>query len=119
MTPHIILQWYFYPALIVFFVVNECLMNLMLVGRVGFYARISDPCIGGTYITLLSTFGNLGGAVASSIIFYVADWIKIEDLAYPLILSIGALLGGCWLLSQHRTIKHLEALPVQEWHISK
>ena len=119
LTPHILMQWYFYPILIVLLILNECVTSLMLVGRVGFYARISDPCIGGTYITLLSTFGNLGRAIVSSIVFYVADQIKTDDLAYPLILSIGALLGCCWLFSQDRTIKHLEALPVQEWHISK
>lgn len=33
----------------------------MFVGVMAFFARISDSSIGGTYMTLLNTFTNLGG----------------------------------------------------------
>lgn len=33
----------------------------MFVGVMAFFARISDSSVGGTYMTLLNTFTNLGG----------------------------------------------------------
>ncbi|MPC35479.1 Acetyl-coenzyme A transporter 1 [Portunus trituberculatus] len=36
-------------------------VNCMFVGVMAFFARISDSSVGGTYMTLLNTFTNLGG----------------------------------------------------------
>ncbi|CAF3368996.1 unnamed protein product [Rotaria sp. Silwood1] len=116
-TPYILSQWYYYPILICLFMLNESLIYLMLVSRVGFYARISDPCIGGTYITLLSMLGNLGASLTSSVVLYIAGWIKPDKLAYPLLVGICFLLGCLWLIVQYRTMFRLQTLPIEEWHI--
>ncbi|CAF1173911.1 unnamed protein product [Rotaria sp. Silwood1] len=116
-TPYILYQWYFYPILICLFTLNESVVYLMLVSRFGFYARISDPCIGGTYITLLSLFGNLGSNLTSSAVLYTAGWIKPDKLAYPLLVGICFLLGCIWLIVQYRTMFRLQALPIKEWHL--
>jgi len=89
----------------------------MLASRVGFYARISDPCIGGTYITLLSMLGNLGASLTSTAILYIAGWIKPDKISYPLLVGICFLFGCIWLIAQYRTMKQLETLPLDEWHI--
>ncbi|CAF2401023.1 unnamed protein product [Rotaria sp. Silwood2] len=116
-TPYILSEWYFYPILICLFILNESLIYLMLVSRVGFYARISDPSIGGTYITLLSMLGNLGASLTSSGILYTAGWIKSDKLAYPLLVGNCFLLGCLWLIVQYRTMLQLQALPVEKWHL--
>jgi len=36
----------------------------MFVPLMAFYAKVSDPVIGGTYMTLLNTVSNLGTSVA-------------------------------------------------------
>ena len=36
-------------------------VNCMFVAVMAFFARISDTSVGGTYMTLLNTFTNLGG----------------------------------------------------------
>jgi hypothetical protein len=97
--------------------INESLIYLMLVSRVGFYARISDPCIGGTYITLLSMLGNLGASLTSSTVLYTAGWIKPDELAYPLLVGIGFVFGCLWLFMQYRTLIHLQTLPIETWHL--
>lgn len=49
-------------------------MNCMFVGVMAFFARISDKSVGGTYMTLLNTFTNLGGNWPSWIALrYVSD----------------------------------------------
>ncbi|EPQ61121.1 MFS general substrate transporter [Gloeophyllum trabeum ATCC 11539] len=53
------------PAFFVFLVLHTVLQSfsstIQFVGISAFHTRISDPLIGGTYMTLLNTFTNLGG----------------------------------------------------------
>ncbi len=118
-TPLTLSKWYFYPLLICLFMVNESFIYLMVVSRVGFYAQISDPSIGGTYITLLAMIGNLGASLTSSTVLFTAGWIKPEIIAYPLLVEICVLCGSVWLFTQYKTMVHLQALPIEEWHLSK
>ena len=117
-TPFILSEWYFYPILICLFIINESLIYLMLVSRIGFYARISDPSIGGTYITLLSTLANLGASLTSSAVLYAAGWIQPEDIAYPALVVICLYCGSIWFFVQYETMEHLQALTIEEWHLS-
>lgn len=116
-TPFLLTQWYFYPILLCLFILNESSSSLMIVSRVGFYARISDPCIGGTYITLLSMLGNLGASLTTSGILYIAGLIKSDKMAYPFLVASCFTFGCLWLLTQHRTMMRLQELPIEEWHL--
>lgn len=116
-TPYLLSKWYFYPILIFLFMLNESLIYLMLVSRVGFYVRISDPCIGGTYITLLSMLGNLGASLTISVVLYTAAWIKPDKIAYPVLVIICFFLGCLWLITQYKTMMRLQTLPIEQWHL--
>lgn len=117
-TPSMLNKIYFYPLLILLFIVNEALIYLMLVCRVGFYARISDPKIGGTYITLCSTLGNLGASISLSAVYYVAEWIKLPNLDYPLLVAVCFVLGVIWMWAVHGTLMRLQKIPLAKWHLS-
>jgi hypothetical protein len=117
LIPYIFTTQYFYPILVSLLMINESLTSLMLVSRVGFYAQISDPSIGGTYITLLSMLGNLSASLTSSAVLYAADWIQPMIYAYPLLVAICFLLGCCWFLVQYRTMLELQALPLDRWYL--
>ena len=45
----------------------------MFVSVMGFFARISDPKIGGTYMTLLNTVYNLGGNWPNTLVLGLVD----------------------------------------------
>eukprot|EP00010_Vexillifera_abyssalis_P001985 CAMPEP_0201562954 /NCGR_PEP_ID=MMETSP0173_2-20130828/79615_1 /ASSEMBLY_ACC=CAM_ASM_000268 /TAXON_ID=218659 /ORGANISM="Vexillifera sp., Strain DIVA3 564/2" /LENGTH=226 /DNA_ID=CAMNT_0047977579 /DNA_START=798 /DNA_END=1478 /DNA_ORIENTATION=- len=47
--------------------------TVMFVALGAFFARISDPLIGGTYMTLLNTLSNLGGTWPKVFILYGVD----------------------------------------------
>eukprot|EP00961_Rhodomonas_salina_P133042 1790556-Rhodomonas_salina.1 len=53
-----ILSWAFILAA---FGVQQVVMNVMFVSQMAFFAKVSEPRIGGTYMTLLNTIANLGG----------------------------------------------------------
>lgn len=40
---------------------HEVASNCMFVAQMAFFSRVSDPSIGGSYMTLLNTIANLGG----------------------------------------------------------
>ena len=51
----------------------------MFVATMAFYARISDPAIGGTYMTLLNTVTNLAGTWPSTLSLWLVDNVSLKD----------------------------------------
>lgn len=51
----------FFAWLITAVVLQQVGMNCMFVSQMAFFSRVSDPTIGGTYMTLLNTISNVGG----------------------------------------------------------
>lgn len=45
----------------------------MFVSVMAFFARISDPVVGGTYMTLLNTVTNLGGNWPATLSLWMVD----------------------------------------------
>ena len=50
----------------------------MFLGVVAFFARISDPVVGATYMTLLNTFTNLGTMWPSSFSLWFVDQVTFK-----------------------------------------
>lgn len=50
----------------------------MFVSIMSFHARISDPAIGGTYMTLLNTLTNLGGMWPATLSLWMLDYFTIR-----------------------------------------
>lgn len=46
---------------------------MMFVAVMSFFVRISDPAVGGTYMTLLNTVTNMGTTWPSTLSLYVVD----------------------------------------------
>jgi len=108
----------FYPILMTLFVINETIIYLQLVARVGFYAQISEPRIGGTYMTLVSTLGNIGQSVSSSAVAYLADKLPKKH-AYSIEVVGCTIIGIVWLLCSWRMMQRLQAHPIQKWYLVK
>lgn len=52
---------YYYIILIIVYSIHQVTLYSMFVAVMAFFARVSDPAVGGTYMTLLNTLCNLGG----------------------------------------------------------
>lgn len=96
-----------------------------------FFATRVDPAIGGSYMTLLNTFANLGGTWPSSVIMYLigqltvpsectvgGDGVEVctegRDAYFPLQLSLSAL-GCAWIFFMSKRVQHVSELPVDAW----
>ncbi len=51
----------------------------MFVATMSFNAQISDPAIGGTYMTLLNTLANLGGTWTGTAALWLVDVVSFKD----------------------------------------
>ena len=60
----------FFAVLIVVSVLHEVAGTLVFVSMMSFFAKVSDPAIGGTYMTLLNTIANLGAKWPNSSALY-------------------------------------------------
>eukprot|EP00931_Biecheleriopsis_adriatica_P043120 TRINITY_DN24652_c0_g1_i2.p1 TRINITY_DN24652_c0_g1~~TRINITY_DN24652_c0_g1_i2.p1 ORF type:complete len:468 (+),score=79.11 TRINITY_DN24652_c0_g1_i2:112-1404(+) len=94
--------------------------NAMFVAHMAFFAKISDPSIGGTYMTFLNTLHNIGNMWSSTFCLKAADWIK-DSLGmdgFYVLSAACTLYGLAWLLLFRGMLQRLQEKPVQEWRVA-
>lgn len=79
---------YLYVILVVNYAFYQICLYCMFVAVMAFFAKISDPAVGGTYMTLLNTVCNLGGNWPTSIVLWLVDVLtwkqcNIDDVTKP------------------------------------
>jgi len=67
----------YYCLVIILYSLHQVALYTMFVSVMAFHAKVSDPSIGGTYMTLLNTVTNLGGNWPSTL----SLWL-VESLTY-------------------------------------
>ncbi|XP_044727688.1 acetyl-coenzyme A transporter 1 [Chrysoperla carnea] len=76
-TPYVIVDGhipiYFFVIILLIYACHQIFMNCMFVAIMAFFAKISDPSVGGTYMTLLNTLANLGGNWPSTVALWFVD----------------------------------------------
>lgn len=70
--------WFYFVSLLVFGL-YRCCANVMFVAQMSFFNRVSDPSIGGTYMTLLNTLSNIGGMWAVPLVLKMMDVIEVHQ----------------------------------------
>lgn len=64
---------YFYVMLLVNYAFYQVCLYSMFVAVMAFFAKISDPAVGGTYMTMLNTVCNLGGNWPTAMVLWLVD----------------------------------------------
>jgi len=105
--------------------------SLQFNAQMTFFAHRVDPAIGGTYMTLLNTFGNLGGTWPSSLVMYLMgqftvppdcaagdDGVEVctggKDAYFPLQMGLSAL-GCIWIYFMGKRVQNVAELPDDAW----
>ncbi|CAB3404425.1 unnamed protein product [Caenorhabditis bovis] len=83
-TPHFMLpdgkfEYSVYFVWIAGYIFHQLATYCMFVSMMAFIAQISDPRIGGTYMTLLNTLNNLGGNWPVTVILSITDWFTFKE----------------------------------------
>lgn len=67
---------YWYATIIFIYIFHQIIVYCTFVSIMAFNAKISDPEIGGTYMTLLNTVNNLGGNWPATVALYFVDQLS-------------------------------------------
>ena len=99
----------------------------MFVAQMAFFNRVSDPTIGGTYMTMLNTITNLGNMWPKTLAFYLVDGFnQLADQpakgqptgwfdGYTFASLISLLLGVVWYAMMFRRIEAVQSRPAADW----
>ncbi|XP_050521736.1 acetyl-coenzyme A transporter 1-like isoform X2 [Daktulosphaira vitifoliae] len=127
---------------------HELIVCVMIVNIMAFYARISDPKIGGTNMTLLSTIGNLGTSWSKTCAIWLIDFFTYKQCSnddsnkcfyrydtnictksggtcrisvdgFYIEALICTIYGILWFFFFRKPIKKLQSKPINEWHVNK
>ncbi|KAJ1527726.1 hypothetical protein ONE63_007684 [Megalurothrips usitatus] len=75
---------YYYGGLLLFYTFHQITLYMMFVSVMSFFVRISDPAVGGTYMTLLNTLANMGTTWPSTLSLYIVDSLTYRMCSSPL-----------------------------------
>nr|XP_046246309.1 acetyl-coenzyme A transporter 1 [Scatophagus argus]XP_046246310.1 acetyl-coenzyme A transporter 1 [Scatophagus argus] len=70
---------YYYATVLLSYAVHQVALYSMYVACMAFHAKVSDPLIGGTYMTLLNTVTNLGGNWPSTVALWMVDPLTSKE----------------------------------------
>ncbi|CAH8437413.1 unnamed protein product [Heterobilharzia americana] len=70
--------WPFYAFLLCKLVIYSIISSIMMVVQVAFHAKISDPTVGGTYMTLLNTVSNIASSLPSTAFLSLIEPLTIR-----------------------------------------
>ncbi|CAF3787285.1 unnamed protein product, partial [Rotaria magnacalcarata] len=135
--------WYYYTLAIIIYATHQIFLYNMYVSQMAFFALVSDPKIGGTYMTLLNTLSNLGRDWASTAILYLAHYLtnkkcsmgntqcvtEIEEKScqnlggtcdvsvdpYYIEVFMCTAVAIIWFLWKYRALLHLQYSPMSSW----
>ncbi|XP_049809604.1 acetyl-coenzyme A transporter 1 [Schistocerca nitens] len=69
---------HYYVMVIIVYGLHQVALYSMFVAVMAFFARISDPAVGGTYMTLLNTVANLGGNWPATVALWFVDGLTYK-----------------------------------------
>lgn len=70
---------YYYAIVLLSYALHQVALYSMYVACMAFHAKVSDPLIGGTYMTLLNTVTNLGGNWPSTVALWMVDPLTSKE----------------------------------------
>ena len=137
--------WYYYALAVLIFGTQQIFVYSMFVSQMSFFAHVSDPKIGGTYMTLLNTLTNLGSNWVSTAVLYSADHLTWKACslgggpcrtaaeekncgmlggacrpyidAYYIQVAMCTLAGIVWIIWNYGRMMRLQDLPLSAWQV--
>uniref|UniRef100_A0A8D0HDV1 Acetyl-coenzyme A transporter 1 n=1 Tax=Sphenodon punctatus TaxID=8508 RepID=A0A8D0HDV1_SPHPU len=70
---------YYYIIVLLSYALHQITLYSMYVAVMAFNAKVSDPLIGGTYMTLLNTVSNLGGNWPATVALWLVDPLTTKE----------------------------------------
>lgn len=118
----------FYGVLVVVCFVGTVAREFIFVAQQSFFARISDPAMGGSYMSLLSTIASIGSAWPAPLMFYLVDLFTCQEAhscdyyqtdGFYIVLGLSTVVGVLWYLVGVHVVNLLQLQQLKDWHVCK
>lgn len=118
------IPWVFYALVLLVSLLGAVASQCMFVSQMAFFARISDPAMGGTYMTLLNTLANLGSMWPATMTMRLVDattcgtetCLVKSDGFY--VMGVGCFTIGCiWCIVGIPSARRLQQSKLSEWRV--
>lgn len=149
-TPHLIgngeVPAYYFIGLIMVYFLHQICISSMFVASMAFFAKISDPAVGGTYMTFLNTIANLGGNWPTTAALWFVDALTFRKCStdpsndcstseekefcvknngsctiqldgYYIEIMLCFIIGCLWFKWGRRKIEFLQSRPLSVWKV--
>ncbi|XP_033208193.1 acetyl-coenzyme A transporter 1 [Belonocnema kinseyi] len=149
-TPYLIsngnVPGYYFVGLILIYFFHQICISSMFVASMAFFAKISDPAVGGTYMTFLNTIANLGGNWPTTAALWFVDALTFRQCSndasndcstaeekgfclknggacttnldgYYIEIILCFIIGCLWFRWGRRKIEFLQARPLSAWKV--
>lgn len=127
---------YYYGVLLLVYASHQVTVYAIYVSLMSFHAKTADPCIGGTYMTLLNTLTNLGGNWPSTLALSTVEYLNIKSCTeataegspevcsivvdgFFIQMVITTVIGFLWLRWGHKKLEKIQRLPSESWLVVK
>jgi len=114
----------FYSAVMLVGAAAAVASELIFVSQMAFFARVSDPALGGTYMTLLNTLGNLGGKWPPTVTFYLVDALtckqptcSMQTDGFYVVAAICTVIGVVWYLLGAPAVQRMQQWKLEDWRV--
>jgi len=118
------IPWLFYSAVVLVCFLATVAQQCMFVSQMAFFARISDPALGGTYMTLLNTLANLGGMWPGTAVLNLidassctAETCLVKRDGFYLMSGISFIYGVLWYLLASSHARRVQTIKLSDWRV--
>ena len=124
------IPFWLYVIMFVASVFSTAVSAMCFTAQMAFHNRVAQnmTSLGGTYMTLLNTFANLGAMWPSTAALYFTEVATLRSQddknsvyldGYFVVVMLCVVLGLCWLSFVSDYFRNLQKVPHREWSIEK
>ena len=96
------------------------ILSTLIIAKGHFFAQISDQAIGGSYLTLLHTFSNLGYLWPETLSYFLLEFFSnygSEQYVFFYLTAGFLSFGVLWFLYFKNFLEKLQLIPREEWSL--
>eukprot|EP00928_Gymnodinium_smaydae_P043186 TRINITY_DN28996_c0_g1_i2.p1 TRINITY_DN28996_c0_g1~~TRINITY_DN28996_c0_g1_i2.p1 ORF type:complete len:180 (-),score=46.95 TRINITY_DN28996_c0_g1_i2:67-579(-) len=114
----------YYAVVLAISLVGAAASQCMFVAQMAFFAKVSDPALGGTYMTLLNTLANLGGMWPSTATMFLVDLTTCQQSSclvrrdgFYFVAALATVVGLAWYLLLGGFAQRLQLAKPDAWRV--
>eukprot|EP00928_Gymnodinium_smaydae_P054383 TRINITY_DN38167_c0_g1_i1.p1 TRINITY_DN38167_c0_g1~~TRINITY_DN38167_c0_g1_i1.p1 ORF type:complete len:445 (+),score=31.24 TRINITY_DN38167_c0_g1_i1:63-1397(+) len=115
---------WFWTAMVLVALLSSISSEWMFVSQMSFFAHVSDPALGGTYMTLLNTLANLGQKLPPTMTLFLVDHLTCKEDhcttkadGYYIMTAVCTIVGIIWWSFGTGAVSRLQERSLSEWRV--